>query len=37
MLTCDESEINLAKEQRSKDEMQGVIDQFVIHAPSPGW
>ena len=31
-----ESEINLAKEQRSKDEMQGVIDQFVIHAPSPG-
>lgn len=31
-----EAEINLSKEQRSKDEMQGVIDKFVIHAPSPG-
>jgi len=31
-----EAEINLSKEQRSRDEMQGVINQFVIHAPSPG-
>jgi len=31
-----ESEINLSKEQRSKDEMQSIINQFVIHAPSPG-
>ena len=31
-----EAEINLAKEQRSRDEMQSVIDQFVIYAPSPG-
>lgn len=31
-----EAEINLAKEQRRRDEMQSVIDQFVIYAPSPG-
>jgi multidrug efflux pump subunit AcrA (membrane-fusion protein) len=31
-----EAEINFAKEQRSKDEMQGIINKFVIHAPSPG-